>query len=464
MKVAKPGFQHPKKLWEEYWDCYNTIKIPLRDEDAYFTDALAAAGRAENREHLEELLAEKSRERRRDLEGLVQDVALASIYRHRHPSMSDAVRKSAHKIGQSGSLDSFLQFVCGVAFGWPDGYEEPEPAQIDAATGEHDGPVDADDDIRSDGNCRAPGFDNDRIEYENGLGCGMFSPDPMVDLASDMDDAWNQMVSCQRVEECSETDGEVAGRLPLPPPSSSERVTPTEDDPTPPSEIEDTRTVPDQPGREARRTPSANPERPSPAPKVHTPSRPAEDTSAERVPSLASDATSPIEDTELSQGSHPRMPRPSAEPPDVKAIGKPRESMTSESFTGHTGKSDAHCWSGSPRDTGRRKRELHVDDDDECEDAGRPRRKRRATDGKVRHTGLRGRQQSPKPADVRAADGPRASTSSGSPAGHDADPSAQGRGSVSPAGGRGTKRALHGSDDERGGVRRDRRERRATDG
>lgn len=366
MDVAKPGFQHPKKLWEEYWDRYNTVTISLQDEDAYFADALAAARCAENREHLEELLAEKSRERRQDLERLVQEVALASIYHHRHPSMSEAVRKSAHKISQSGSLDSFLQFVCGVVFGWPDGYEEPEPAQIDVATGEYNRPVDADKDVQGDGNWKsdAPGFDNDRVEYENKLGCGMFSPDPMVDLASDMDDAWNQIVSRQRVEECSESDREVAGRLP---PLSSKRGTPSaEDDLTPPSDIEDTRTVPDEPGGEARRTPSANPEPLSPAPEVHTPSRPAEDKSAEHVPSLVSD-------TELSQGSQPRMPRLSTEPPDVKA-------MTSGSFTGHTDKPD--CRSGSPRDTGlQRKRELHVDDDDECEDAGRPRQKRRATDG-----------------------------------------------------------------------------------
>lgn len=369
------------------------------------------------------------------------EVALASIYYHRHPSMPEAVRKSAHNIGQSGSLDSFLQFVCGVAFGWPDGYEEPEPAQIDAATGEHDGPINADDDLRGDGNCEsdASGFDNDRVEYENGLGCGIFSPDPMVDLASDMDDAWNQMVSCQRVEECSESDREVARRLPLPPPSSKRGTPSTEDDFTSPSDIEDTRTVLDQPGAEARRTPSANPKPLSPAPEVHTPSRLADNKSAKHVPSSASGATSPTEDTELSRGSQPRMPRLSAEPPNVKAISKPRESMTSGSFTGHTDKSDAHCRSGSLRDTGlRRKRELHIDNDDECEDAGRPRRKRRATDGEVQHTRPHGRQLSPKPAD-KAADEPRASTSSGSPAGHDADPSAQGRGGGSPVGGRGSR-------------------------
>lgn len=109
MEAAKPGFRHPKRLWREYWQRYNTITT--LDEDAYFADALAAANRAKDRKHLEELLCGRANQRREDLGRVIADVAMAAI-RLRHPFQSDTVRKAALKVGRTGSLDSFLQFVC----------------------------------------------------------------------------------------------------------------------------------------------------------------------------------------------------------------------------------------------------------------------------------------------------------------------------------------------------------------
>ncbi|KAK4148525.1 hypothetical protein C8A00DRAFT_38901 [Chaetomidium leptoderma] len=40
---AKVGFRDSRYLWTDYWQQYNTITIPLLDEDAFFSDALAAA-------------------------------------------------------------------------------------------------------------------------------------------------------------------------------------------------------------------------------------------------------------------------------------------------------------------------------------------------------------------------------------------------------------------------------------
>ena len=55
---AKVGCRDSRYLWADYWQRFNTITIPLLDEDAFFSDALAAAKLAQNREHLEELLDE----------------------------------------------------------------------------------------------------------------------------------------------------------------------------------------------------------------------------------------------------------------------------------------------------------------------------------------------------------------------------------------------------------------------
>lgn len=65
-----------------------------------FSDAVGAAKQAQNREHLEELLEEKYRERRRELEELVSSIGLAS-FSLRTPFPSEAARLAAGKIGST---------------------------------------------------------------------------------------------------------------------------------------------------------------------------------------------------------------------------------------------------------------------------------------------------------------------------------------------------------------------------
>lgn len=203
-KTAKPGFCHPERLWNEYWQRYNTITIPILDEDAYFADALAAARRAENRKHLEEILAETSKQRRADLERLLSEIAVASI-RLRHPFPSEVAHGAAFKVGSTGSLDSFLQFVCGFTFGWPGRDEEDGSLQI-----EQDGRVEPGGQVE-EGNVPASDSDDVDIEDENGRHA---SPDPWDYWESDEDDAFDQW-SYQRVTECPATDAEDEEKQPL---------------------------------------------------------------------------------------------------------------------------------------------------------------------------------------------------------------------------------------------------------
>ncbi|KAM0325099.1 hypothetical protein ACHAQA_007638 [Verticillium albo-atrum] len=43
VRTAKPGFQDSEKLYQKYWDDYNTVTIPLRNMDEFFADAIGAA-------------------------------------------------------------------------------------------------------------------------------------------------------------------------------------------------------------------------------------------------------------------------------------------------------------------------------------------------------------------------------------------------------------------------------------
>ncbi|KAK0367951.1 hypothetical protein CLIM01_14692 [Colletotrichum limetticola] len=173
-------------IWGDYWRRFNTIAVPLLDEDAYFADVMAAAKHAENRGHLEELLAAKHEERRRDLDSFVRDIALSSINFRQHFS-STSTRDAALKIGQTGSMDSFIQFVYGVIFGW----SRAEDKQLMRLTTAGDtSTVGNGPDARCDGDARDDVSEDggDPWEYEN-----TFPPELCSSPGSDeqVDDPWS---------------------------------------------------------------------------------------------------------------------------------------------------------------------------------------------------------------------------------------------------------------------------------
>ncbi|GJC90447.1 hypothetical protein ColLi_13285 [Colletotrichum liriopes] len=197
--TAKPGFRNPKILWNDYWQRFNTMAVPILDEDAFFADAIAAANCAENREHLEELLAKKHAERRRDLENVVRDIALSSIsLQQQYPSTH--TRDAALKIGQTGSLDSFIQFVCGVVFGWK-GSEKGEPlTQVSSA--DDASVVDYEANIQGSSGAQDDALDagGDPWEHENTFPPELYSPG----WDEQVDEVWNSTL--WRVAECHDAD------------------------------------------------------------------------------------------------------------------------------------------------------------------------------------------------------------------------------------------------------------------
>ncbi|KAH0430368.1 hypothetical protein CcaCcLH18_07880 [Colletotrichum camelliae] len=198
--TAKPGFRNPKILWNDYWQRFNTMAVPILDEDAFFADAIAAARCAENREHLEELLAKKHAERRRDLENVVHDIALSTIcLQQQYPSTH--TRDAALKIGQTGSLDSFIQFVCGVVFGWK-GSEKGEPL-MQVSSADDAGIVDNEANIQGSRVAQDDALDTegDPWEHENTFPPELYSS-PGWD--EQVDEVWNS--SLRRVAECYDAD------------------------------------------------------------------------------------------------------------------------------------------------------------------------------------------------------------------------------------------------------------------
>ncbi|KAI3558864.1 hypothetical protein CABS02_00904 [Colletotrichum abscissum] len=198
-RIAKADFHDPKMIWGDYWRRFNTIAVPLLDEDAYFADIIAAAKHAENRGHLEELLAAKHEERRRDLDNFIRDIALSSITSRQH-FLSTNTRDAALKIGQTGSMDSFIQFVCGVIFGW----SRAEDKQLMRVTTAGDtSTVGNGPDARYDGDVRDDISEDggDPWEYEN-----TFPPELCSSPGSDeqVDNPWSQTL--QRGTICHDTD------------------------------------------------------------------------------------------------------------------------------------------------------------------------------------------------------------------------------------------------------------------
>jgi hypothetical protein len=118
-EFAKVGFRDSRHLWTDYWQRFNTITIPLLDEDAFFSDALATAQVAQDRRHLEQLLEQKSKERLTELENVLGEILHAAIFQ-RKPSSPEAAWHTAEKVGRSGSLDSFVQLTSGIVWGWGD--------------------------------------------------------------------------------------------------------------------------------------------------------------------------------------------------------------------------------------------------------------------------------------------------------------------------------------------------------
>lgn len=110
-------FRDPSIVWDDLWHQFNSIQIPLLDEDAFYADAICVAREARDRQHLDELMGQKMEQRLQELTRAVEMIATSSILA-RGTLLTKAARNSALKVGRTGSLDSFVQFVSETISGW----------------------------------------------------------------------------------------------------------------------------------------------------------------------------------------------------------------------------------------------------------------------------------------------------------------------------------------------------------
>ncbi|RXG42548.1 hypothetical protein VDGE_30212 [Verticillium dahliae] len=207
VRTAKPGFQDSEKLYQKYWYDYNTVTIPLRDMDDFFADAITAASVAQDRDHLETLLAEQRETRWRELKEATRDIALATIYRTEFwPSR--VVKDSALDAVRTGSLGNFLQFISCAMTSWKgvhvrdENDEKSQPSHrkerpAGGINGNGYGPCqDDDEDYETD-------FE-DEYAYENNR---VYPSDSIAKTFGQQDDAWNARAKADRAFEVEEVDG-----------------------------------------------------------------------------------------------------------------------------------------------------------------------------------------------------------------------------------------------------------------
>lgn len=118
------------------------MSIPVYDESTFLGDAISAAWEAGNCAQLGDLMARKFNERRKEFRNLLLSISYA-IDREQDNIQSSAGRKLANRICKSGSLDNFLRFVAGVAFGWEDEADNEDERGKTADTSDNfNGPID----------------------------------------------------------------------------------------------------------------------------------------------------------------------------------------------------------------------------------------------------------------------------------------------------------------------------------
>ncbi|KAM0271624.1 hypothetical protein ACHAQH_009031 [Verticillium albo-atrum] len=207
VRTAKPGFQDSEKLYQKYWHDYNTVTIPLRDMDEFFADAITAAKLAQDRDHLETLLAEQRETRWKELKEATRDIALATIYRNKFWA-SRVVSNAALDAVRTGSLGSFLQFISCAMASWKEEHardetdekHQPSPPKERSAGG-----IDGNDNVpgQHDDEDYETDFEDEYV-YEN----NRVSPsDSIAKTFGQQDDAWNARVEADRAFEVEEVDG-----------------------------------------------------------------------------------------------------------------------------------------------------------------------------------------------------------------------------------------------------------------
>ncbi|KAL7928071.1 hypothetical protein V8C35DRAFT_319029 [Trichoderma chlorosporum] len=118
--------------YEEYYERFNTIQIPILGESDYFDDAIEVAKLAHGQEaEFERIFTEKNTKRRERLVSLIARISSQIIYMDENFPCKDA-RNAVSEVCQTGCLLGFLRLLKGITYGWE--ADVAEDAQLNSGT------------------------------------------------------------------------------------------------------------------------------------------------------------------------------------------------------------------------------------------------------------------------------------------------------------------------------------------
>ncbi|RFU78267.1 hypothetical protein TARUN_3965 [Trichoderma arundinaceum] len=116
-KAAHTGMGDPDRLWGDYWNRFNTIQIPIFDDEEYFETAIAILKASKDEQDFERKFEETNKQRQEVLLSLMSKAAGRAVY-HDKVFPCKAAWNTVLDVCQTGCFEHFLRLLQGTAFGW----------------------------------------------------------------------------------------------------------------------------------------------------------------------------------------------------------------------------------------------------------------------------------------------------------------------------------------------------------
>ncbi|KAL7917437.1 hypothetical protein ACQKWADRAFT_306808 [Trichoderma austrokoningii] len=114
-------------IFGDYWERFNTMRVPILGEDRFLEIALELEHVAKDQEDLEKLLAERKEQWESEAKQWLRGIALKSWTGGKNFQCEDA-SNAAYRASVTGSLQHFLELLNGVVHGWePDEVQDETP-------------------------------------------------------------------------------------------------------------------------------------------------------------------------------------------------------------------------------------------------------------------------------------------------------------------------------------------------
>ncbi|KAM0446074.1 hypothetical protein ACHAO4_009519 [Trichoderma viride] len=118
-------------IYGDYWERFNTMRVPILGEDRFLEIALELEHVAKDQEDLEKLLAERKEQWEKEAKQWLGGIARKSWTGGESFQCEDA-SDAAYRASVTGSLQHFLELLNGVVHGWqPDEVQDETPNDTD---------------------------------------------------------------------------------------------------------------------------------------------------------------------------------------------------------------------------------------------------------------------------------------------------------------------------------------------